>query len=472
MAAVVAPLIQPLNPRLQTPRQGGRHVIACKEAWYRLWHWLCARIYFDRITVLHPGQIPQRGPVLYLGLHRNGAVDGFVYRQAIPRCVFLISAQLLGGFFARIFFCGIAVRRTTDAAPDQPREHRQHNDEALQQCVDLLENGGALFAFPEGTSSLGPRHLPFKSGAPRIALAALERGIPLRIIPVGIHYERAWAFRSRVEVIAGQPIAIDLPAGLSESRRLQEIKRRITAALADVGVNFESANALANAERFAYAATLGTSRSYFEALKSCEKGAGEPLGVDWNTFEQELGSRSCAVLRHQGWPLFSAGSWFPSALWLIVLSPVVVAGALMNFPPLLAGWLAARRFADERNVIALWRILIGLPLLVLWLASLSVTIVCSSGWPWMVAYVALTLAALKGLHQLKKVAVIVWNELLHHSLAGRARELHQLIRRTFHSRVSDLRTGDSEQSDRIKSASVRPRPEPGLAITATSGKKA
>jgi len=59
-----------------------------KSLWYRWCHWLCARLYFERITVLHPERLPENGPVLYVGLHRNGAVDGFIYRQVLPRGFF------------------------------------------------------------------------------------------------------------------------------------------------------------------------------------------------------------------------------------------------------------------------------------------------------------------------------------------------------------------------------------------------
>ena len=64
------------------------------ELWYAGCHWLCARSYFEQITVLHPERLPADGPTLYVGLHRNGAVDGFVYRQIVPRGTYLISTQL------------------------------------------------------------------------------------------------------------------------------------------------------------------------------------------------------------------------------------------------------------------------------------------------------------------------------------------------------------------------------------------
>ncbi|MCX6929023.1 MAG: 1-acyl-sn-glycerol-3-phosphate acyltransferase, partial [Verrucomicrobia bacterium] len=152
------------------------------ELWYRFFLRLMTRVYFARLTLLHPERWPQKGqPVLYLGLHRNGAVDGFVYYRLLDEPVFLISTQLTRGWFARLFFHGIALARKKDEGD------RQENEAAMGRCVEHLQTGGALFVFPEGTSSLGPRHLPFKSGAAWLILDYLERGgPPLQIIPVGI----------------------------------------------------------------------------------------------------------------------------------------------------------------------------------------------------------------------------------------------------------------------------------------------
>jgi 1-acyl-sn-glycerol-3-phosphate acyltransferase len=394
-----------------------------KQLWYRCCHWLCVRIYFERLTVLHPERLPLGGPTLYVALHRNGAVDGFVYHQVVPRGIFLVSTQLLRGFFARLFFCGIAVARKHD------EEDHSQNDDALRQCTQLLADGGGLFVFPEGTSSLGPRHLPFKSGAVRIALDALARGVPLRIVPLGVHYERAWAFRSKVEVVVGEPVSTELPAGLSELGRLKEMKRRMTAALESVGANFASSEAQQTAEGLAYAATLGTPRTYFDSLKSFEAGVSEPLLARWRELEPQLASRR--ALRHQGVPLFPVGPWLLYALLLLVLGPIVLAGALVNLPPLVAGWLAARKIADGPNVIALWRILVGLPLFVIWYGVVTIGLLFCGGWWWVLGYAVLTFAALKSLYRTKKLAVAVWNGLAHRPLARRAHEFHQAVLQTL-----------------------------------------
>ncbi len=394
-----------------------------KDLWYRLWHGLAARSYFDRITVRYPERLPEDGPCLYVALHRNGAVDGFVYRQAVPRAVFLISSQLRRSFLARCFFCGIAVTRRGDAGD------RSENAAALRECVQLLADGGVLVVFPEGTSSLGPRHLPFRNGAASIALEALGRQVPLRIVPLGIHYEQAWAFRSRVEVVVGEPIATTLPEDLSDSGRLREMKRRLTTALELVGANFPSAAAQEEAGRLACTAALAPSRSFFTSLKSLESGVPESLAAQGRELESRLAG--CRALRYQGVALFPEVSWWQDTWRLLLAGPVVLAGGLVNLPPLLAGYLAAHRRADGPNVIALWRLLAGLPVALLWWGLVSAVLLGSGLGGWLAGYAILTMSALRLTNRTRQWAVSVWNGLICPHLAGPAREFRQSILQTL-----------------------------------------
>jgi 1-acyl-sn-glycerol-3-phosphate acyltransferase len=394
-----------------------------KRFWHDSLHWLCARLYFERISVVHPERLASNGPTLFIALHRNGAVDGFVYKQAVPRVVALVSTQLLGSAFARVFFCGLAVARRKDEADDS------QNAAALDQCRELLAAGGELMVFPEGTSSLGPCHLPFKSGAASIAMDALAQGLPLRIVPLGIHYEEAWAFRSKVEIVVGEAVDTGLAPDLSALGRLKEMKRRMHAALEAVGANFPSVAAQEEAERLAYAATLGTPRGYFESLKFFEHGVPQGLKECWRELEPQL--KTHHVRQHQRVPLFPTGSWPAYALLLAVTAPVVLAGAVLNLPPLLAGWLAARRFADERNVIALWRILAGLPVLLFWFAAMMVPACLLGGWLWAAGYAVVTFTALKLLYRVRKLSVAVWNGLVSRGLRCAALAFHQHVLKTI-----------------------------------------
>jgi 1-acyl-sn-glycerol-3-phosphate acyltransferase len=373
------------------------------ELWRRFLYWFIGRVYFERITLINPELAPKIGPVLYLGLHRNGAVDGFVYHHTLGSPTFMISTQLRRNWLARLFFEGIAVARTKDEG-----DHGD-NDEALRDCLEHLRAGGSLFVFPEGTSSLGPRHLPFKSGGIWLILEYLQqKGPPLQVIPVGIHYECPWAFRSKVEVVLGNPLKLELPGGLSSLAKLKELKRRSQNGLEEVGLNVISAEYQDRIQRLAYVATLATPCSYFRSLKVLENQIPAPILQEAAQLESRLSGRR--LLFHQGIPLVPMGSVVIYMAALVVLGPVVAAAMLANAPPLLAGWFAGRKFPDDLNVISLWRILIGIPCFLLWLALWAVVCLCY-GKLWFLAYAALTWAGLFLYYRVKKLLVAVYNGL-------------------------------------------------------------
>lgn len=373
------------------------------------------------MTLVHPELLPRSGPVLYLGLHRNGAVDGFVYDQVLRNPVFMISTQLRKNWFARLFFQGIAVTRTKDEG-----DHA-NNEAAMKRCLDHLRTGGELCVFPEGTSSLGPRHLPFKSGAVWLLLDYLENGNrpPLQVIPLGVHYECPWSFRSKVEVAVGRAIPTELPPGASRIERLKTMKRRVQTALEEVGINVASEEHQQLIQRFAYAATLGTPRSYFKSLKAMEKEVPEKIMSEWRGFEPAL--RNTKLWFHQGVPLFPTGSVVLYLVALLVIGPIVFAAIALNLPAFAAGWYAGRKFPDDRNVISLWKILVGIPAFVLWMGTVVLATMLAGQLWWLAAYVVVTYAGVKLYCRFKKLAVAVHNALLYPALRKRMLAFHKTV---------------------------------------------
>ena len=391
------------------------------ELWYNCFLRFITRVYFARLTLVHPERLPKAGqPVLFLGLHRNGAVDGFVYYRLLGEPIFLISTQLTRSWFARLFFHGIPVTRAKDEG------ERQEKDVALARCVEYLRAGGKLCVFPEGTSSLGPRHLPFKSGAAWLIADYLESGgSPLLVIPVGIHYECPWAFRSKVEVVLGPPISTELAPGATRLARLKELKRRIEAGLEEVGINVESAERQERIQRLAYAATLGTPRSYFQSLKALEKGVPEAIEDAEASLEPER-ARS-RLWFHQGVPLMPMAPTWVYALVLMVCAPIAGAALLINLPPFLAGWFASRQFPDDRNVISLWKILVGIPAFAIWVCVVSLVFLLE-GKPLLLGlYAVITWLGLQLYYRVKKLAVAVHNGFRYPELRPRLLAFHQTV---------------------------------------------
>lgn len=388
--------------------------------WRRWFYRLITAVYFQRVALLNPERLPKSGPVLYLGLHRNGAVDGFVYDRVLCAPVFMISTQLRKSLLARLFFDGIAVTRAKDEG-----DHAV-NDGALRQCLDQLRADGELFVFPEGTSSLGPRHLPFKSGAIWLLLDYLENAkAPLRVIPVGIHYECPWAFRARVEVAIGAPISTELPAEASRLEKLKTMKRRVQCALEQVGINVPSSEYQETIQAFAYVATLGTPRSYFKSLKAMESAVPENILEQWRALEPEL--RAAKLWFHQGVPLVPAGPLVLYLLALIITGVLTLAAIAVNLPPFLGGWFAGKKFPDNRNVISLWKILVGMPIFILWMVLLTLILLLLGKVWWLAAYGAVTWLGLKGYYRFKKVAVAVHNGFRHPALRARMLAFHKTV---------------------------------------------
>ena len=392
--------------------------------WHRVFPRFCGRFFFSALTVRGAEHLPRDGPVLWIALHRNGAVDGFAYAAALSRpLVFMLSTQLRKHFLTRIFFNGIAVARNATEGD------RDANRAALAQCLDLWRAGGELFVFPEGTSTLGPRHLPFKAGVAQLACDWLvagpaepgtavsdrgymeQGGTTLRVVPLGVHYDRPWAFRSDAEIVVGPAIDLALAAESTPLARLREMKRRMAAALEAVGANFPDEAAQEEAEALATLAAIAANRSRFEVLKACERREMVRARAAWR--ELAATAAQTGAWHYRGVPLLPRDSGVCEFLELAVLGPVVLAGILANAGPWIGATWAAKKFPDGRNVIALWKILAGLPLLALWFAATVVASAWSGAWMAFAGYLLLTVVAWAGYDRVCRSAVALGNWIFH-----------------------------------------------------------
>ena len=355
--------------------------------WYHFLYTLMARIYYRRIRAIGREHLPSGGPVLYAMLHRNGAIDGMIHHVVFPRGTFLISTQLNRSLFGRLFFTGIPVARETDEGD------RRDNTASLERCVEQLTAGGELAIFPEGTSDLGPRHLPFKPGIAVILSRALSAGAPVTVIPVGLFYQQPERFRSDVTVVVGAPVDTSLAPALDKQERVEILMQRITQALEALGVNVETGEDLTRIERLAALASDGDEKRYYSTLKNLERNPlPAPIHDEWQNVEQAIDRDEIATA--YGAPVFSKRGALWSLAWLMIQAPLTGAAMIANLPPLAAGWWAGRRFADARNTIALWRMLIGFPVLCLWFL-IVVGIALALGRPLVLAgYVILSAAGL------------------------------------------------------------------------------
>jgi len=161
---------------------------------------LLTRVFFRRIEVAGADQLPG-GPVVLVANHVNGLVDGMVLLAALDRYPRFLGKSTLFKIRPLAPFLRLAgvvpVYRAADGSTERNRE-------AFATAGAILSSGAMVAVFPEGVSHDDARLHPLRTGAARIALAAVEQGVTgLAVVPVGLIYEEKARFRSRALVRIG-----------------------------------------------------------------------------------------------------------------------------------------------------------------------------------------------------------------------------------------------------------------------------
>jgi 1-acyl-sn-glycerol-3-phosphate acyltransferase len=306
--------------------------------------------YFARIRLIgKPGTSDTAR--LVLSSHRNGALDGYVAMKAFPRTQGLVSIQLLQHPILHWLFDGLAVIREKDRAKYGTQRT------AFASPVDAgcaqLRAGGDLLIFPEGSSEWGFQPLPYQRGAARIVRCMLGEQVPLQVIPLGLHYHAPDRFRSRVDLLLGEPVSLPVRQGDETDRAWEmRIHQAITAALDAVSVNCPDQADFDRACRHAAAMEdqgYRYAQAFIEAQQHLRAGEGLP--------------QTSTTTRRRHWP--------SDCLW-------VAAFMLLAAPVLLVSRYAGST-ADARNTVSFVRVVAGAVTALVWLPCLLLATVL---WPW------------------------------------------------------------------------------------------
>lgn len=197
------------------------------------------RIYFRDLRVEGGENIPDEGPVLLVANHTNAFVDALVIMTSSDRRITLTAKSVLRNnplLAPLIFGLGVILlhrSQDTELGTDPSR-----NDDAIARCAEALADGHVLCVFPEGVSHSDGSIRPFRTGAARIALRALESDLTdLPVVPVGLYFEAKERLRSDALVRFGRPIVIRRDDGDEDVRRLTDLFESEVRAIT---LNFES----------------------------------------------------------------------------------------------------------------------------------------------------------------------------------------------------------------------------------------
>lgn len=328
---------------------------------------LCLRIFFRRIEFLGMERVPQGTPVIYAVNHPNGLVDPLFLLCFAPSPVsFLAKAPLFRypiiGFFVRAFDA-IPVYRKQDNTTGS-------NAETFGRARQVLQRGGSIAIFPEGTTHDDPQLRALKTGAARIALGANVDA--LTVVPTGIYYTAKHVFRSSALVVFGEALHVK-PIAIGEEPPPEEAERltaAIDAGLDAVTLQADSKTALeliARAEDIFTADDEQPLAQEFDIRRQFIDGyhylcAHDPqrlekLQQQITQFESEL--RRAHLDVHELRPSVDGKRLFR----VLVLLPLAILGAIVSWPTYrLVGFLAKRFARGEGNMLATMKFLGALAL--------------------------------------------------------------------------------------------------------------
>lgn len=319
-----------------------------------------AAIFFRRIEIAGTENIPAESPVIFAVNHPNALIDPlFLLCFATRRVSFLAKAPLfrmpLIGWFVRAFD-SIPVFRKQDVT-------RVDNRETFAQARALLQRGGAIAIFPEGTTHSDPRLRELKTGAARIALGAAIR---VSIVPTGLYYTAKQTFRSSALVWFGKPIAVDPEPVDARGEPAFESVERLTAgiesALAAVTLQADSHAALeliARAERIFSAGEQSDLLHELELRRRFVQGYGWLRAHDPARLTR-LESKVAQINAEQ---LAPAQPIPAAAIARLCLLPLAVAGAILHWPVYRLIGVLAKHFAEkEEEMVATLKIVAGVVL--------------------------------------------------------------------------------------------------------------
>ncbi len=351
---------------------------------------LILAVFFRRIEVVGGERVPRaegglrQVPLIAVANHVNGLVDPLFLLGPLRLPARMLGKSTLWKIPVLAQLCDLAgvlpVYRRQDEGVDTSK-----NLETFARCHEELARGGILAIFPEGISHDQPQLQPLKTGAARILLEAERRLGPLgsRILPVGLLFEDRGRFRSRALVVVGPPIdpaeEIEL-AARDEPTAVRLLTARVSEALERVTLNYRSWEESRLVERGArileldaldlprerrLAAEFDARRSLLDGLDALrqshprEVAAAVAAAREYDRLLRLSGLRDEQVIA--SYPLDKlAAALARIAFNTVVALPVALLGAILNFVPFSLVELVSRRFEDEENQIATYKVFPGI----------------------------------------------------------------------------------------------------------------
>ena len=151
------------------------------------------KLYYNP-KIINKEKIPKRGPILIVGNHKH------IYDQ----CLTIVATKRVIHYMAKREYFDSKMAWFFKATGCISVDRSKKDNEAVNKAIDILNQGGAIGLFPEGTRNKTDKLLlPFKYGT-----VSMAQKTNATIVPFGITGD--YCFRSKnLKIKYGNPFKIE-----------------------------------------------------------------------------------------------------------------------------------------------------------------------------------------------------------------------------------------------------------------------
>jgi 1-acyl-sn-glycerol-3-phosphate acyltransferase len=377
------------------------------------------RWFYADVTIVGGANATPPGPLLVVVNHPNALVDVLVAARAMRRrLAFTAKSTLFSNAVSRMLLAWIGViplRRSGDEAGEHGEAASDRNAEAFGEITRALRKGGAILIFPEGRSHDEPAMSPLRTGTARMALHGPGGPVPgLRVLPIGLVFDRKESPRSRVLAVIGDPLELDTWRAADPAHAVSELTAEIDRRLRSLTLNYGSVDEAATDARLSAqiaalvryeAPSVGTSGDLrdqaaiarlISVVRSATEAGPPELRARVTAFQTELTSFQQSLDSHRislddlaisrG---IKEGARFVARELLILglAGPIAVWGWLNHLVPFRAAIAMGRRKRSDATDPAMRTIVAGTAFVLMIYMLQGATVALVAGPWWAIAYV-------------------------------------------------------------------------------------
>ena len=157
----------------------------------------CSKLIVDKMELLKCN-----GPVLLAVNHPNSFLDAIILCTLFKEPIFSLARGdvFKNKILAKILYSLkiFPVFRSSEGV-----KNLDHNYTTFNECIKIFQQGGMVLIFSEGLCLNEWQLRPLKKGTARLAIAAWQQNIPLKILPIGINYSNFQSFGKTVHINIG-----------------------------------------------------------------------------------------------------------------------------------------------------------------------------------------------------------------------------------------------------------------------------